>query len=293
MIDHTKIRLQQNYVLIKVDKDFDKYHNEKGEETMFIAPTSFKHAVDLRSEDNFAERDIMDSYSHNMAASGTVITCPDKLVFLGNEIKEHLKANQHNLGYIDDKDAPHRSKMAAMSILNQVEKMRENSLMLQTEIDIQPGDRVFFDYLERFTIYEAGRVLQTDIGELFLIRYDKLEIRIRDGHIKPLNGFVLVEWERSKPIQFGALYLAGPDKRIEETVGVQNAEIVALPDPVNAHMDDLEFSDPVKYLKVGERVAFQSHDATPLEPDNHFILFNGREILKVQSKNILGLWQQN
>lgn len=293
MIDHKKIRLQQNYVLIKLDADFDKYHNEKGEETMFVAPTSFRNAVDAQSEDNYAEQDIMDSYSHNMAASGTVITCPDKLVFLGNEIKEHLKANQHNLGYADDKDAPHRSKMAAMEILNKVEEMRESSLEFISPMDIQPGDRVFFDYLERFTIYEAGRVIQTDIGELFLIRYDKLEIRIRDGQIKPLNGFVLVEWERSKPIKFGALELAGPDKRIEETVGIQNSEVVALPDPVHALMDDLEFSDPVRYLKVGDRVAFHSYDATPLEPDNHFILYQGREILKVRSQNIIGLWQQN
>lgn len=293
MIDHTKIRLQQNYVLIKLDADFDKYHNEKGEETAFIAPTSFRDYVDPNSEYNFEERDIVDTYSHNMASSGTIITCPDKLVFLGNEIKSHLEANQHNLGYIDDKDAPHRSKMAAMTLLNKVEEMREVSVDRVTEMDVKPGDRVFFDYLERFTAYEAGKVIETDIGELFLVRYDKLEIRIRDGEIKPLNGWVLVEWERSKPIKFGALELAGPDKRIEETAGVQNAEVVMLPDPVIAHMDDLDFSDPVRFLNVGDRVAFNTESATPLEPDNHFILFKGKEILKVESKNILGLWQQN
>lgn len=287
-IDHKNIKLVTNYVLVLPDKDYDKYHNEKGEETNLYAPTSFMAATNPLSEDDFSERDIMDTYSHNFSYSGTIIAIPEKLVFLGNEIKEYLERNQHTLGD-QDNQKDQRAMKAAMTIMAKVEKMQEDSVDRLCDIDVKIGDKVYYDYLERFKVYEEGRVIQTDIGELFLIKYDKLELRIRDEEIKPLNGYVFVEWERKNELKHGSLVLEGLDKRVEDTNGIQECKVVYLPDPIKSHLDEIQFRDPVNEISVGDKIVFVSQHASNIENDNHFTLFGGREMLKVQSKYIIGI----
>lgn len=277
VLDHTKIFLPQNYVLIKPDEDFKNYHNSKGEETSILAATSLRMAANPTSETDFSEKEIVDTYSHNMSYTGTVISVPKKLNFTGPEARKFYKENKE--GLLD--------QLKAMKILGRYNQIKEDSVEYKVPMDVKVGDKVMYDYIERFNVYESGMVLDTDIGELFLIKYDKLELRIRDEEIKPLNSWVLMEYNRERKMELGKLVLEGVDKRIEETVGVHKSKVMMMADPSEDYIGDNNFYDPIHELKLGDEVYYLPQHASNVENDNHFFLFRGKEIIKIRSHNIL------
>lgn len=276
-LDHKTIFLPQNYILVKPDGDFKHYHNSEGKETSILAATSLRIAADPNSETDFSEKEIVDTYSHNMSYTGTVIAVPQKLNFTGEEARKFYKENKDGL----------QDQLKAMKVLGKYNQIKEDSVEYKVKMDVEIGDKVMYDYLERFNVYESGLVLETDIGELFLIKYDKLELRIRGEEIKPLNSWVLMEYDRTREISSGNLVLQGVDKRIEETVGVHSSKILMMADPSEDYLGDNDFYDPIHELNIGEEVFYLPQHASNVENDNHFFLFSGKEIIKIKSHNIL------
>lgn len=286
IIDHKTIRLPINYVLIKPDDDFKFLHNENGEETGIYVATSLMQYKNPNSEYDYTETEVVETLAQNLSYSGTVIQIPEKLIFNGRLCQQFFNDNKDILEgvYENDTDNQHsvEKRKKAMYTSRVLQDMREESVEYEVPIEVKIGDRIFYDFTEKFD----SKIIKTDIGELFLIKYDKLETVIRGEEVYPLNDNILVEWENNSKIKFGSLELEGPKKKIYEVKGVQTARIVGLPCQVTGCINPNDHVD-ISDLNIGDEVYFLPQYAFYLENENHYILFGGREILRIKSKDVL------
>lgn len=289
-INHRDIVVPLNHVLIKPDEDFKFFHNEKGEETGIHVATSFRQYKNPNSEWDYEEEEVLETISQNLSYSGTVIKTPRRINFDGYAAERYFKENQHILEDItytsEDEERMRGKRKVAMKCAARLQEIRENSLQFDVDIEINEGDKVYYDFMEKFSVYKNGLVLDTDIGELYLIRYDKLEMVVRDGNVHPLNMNVLIEWKSKEEISYGSLTLAASPKKIYETSGIQEGVVVGVPTQAKGFLNPEE-KVSVHNMNLGECVVFKPEYAYYLENENHYTLFGGREILRIRAHNIL------
>lgn len=158
-----------NYVLIKPDAAFETYQFG-GKETGIIAPT-FKYDKGKSFSD-------MDKH---VSVCGDVYAVPERLIYNGRRIRE-IQADK---GWAMDR-----------SVRKEVDHLRETTLQYDVSMDVQKGDKVYFDYLAYKNCLGTGRMLDTEEGTMMLIKYDLLIMSIRKDAVIMLNGYVLIENEQ-------------------------------------------------------------------------------------------------
>ena len=156
-----------------------------------------------------------------------------------------------------------------MRASQKLQEIREDSMEYDVPIEVEVGDRVFYDFTEKFD----PTYIETDIGELLLVPYDKLEVRVRGEEVYPLNDNILMEWKRKDNFQFGSLVLEAPKKEVYQASGIQYAEIIALPVEPKGNINPKDHVD-ISGLKIGDEVGFIPQYAFYLENEKiqrHFV----------------------
>lgn len=265
--DHKQIKPQTNYTLIKPDEESDKYHLD-GKETSIYVGKSFMKYIDEHDSLDFEMKEMVDTQAQHWPITGTVICAPQKNVFYGHDIKKLIQSRGES---IDPDD------------MKQANKMKDASVEYQSPVEVKEGDRVIFDYGINMRCYEDGQYFHTDIGTLFLVRYDKLDGIIRDDSIHPLNSNIFFEWE--KPDKIGSFIAV--EKEIYEVEGIQYGRVTHVGTNIRYSARGLQMFDNPHQFKVGDRIMFDWFNATMIESQSHLTIFGGKEVYTIKSRDII------
>src|SRR5690606_24980208 len=118
-----RIKIPANYVLVNVDKDFDKYHMN-GQETQIYVGISAMKELDPNSFLDETQETVMTA--DHWADTGTIVKTPAKYSFFGSEIDKILTDRKES---IDEADV---SKITAY---------REKSLRFVTGDEFHEGQK--------------------------------------------------------------------------------------------------------------------------------------------------------
>lgn len=273
VIDHKTIKPQTNWVLIKPDEEMEKYHLN-GVETNILVGKSFMKYVDQDNPYDMDKSETVDTQAHHWPISGKVICAPKKNVFYGHDISRMFSRISDDSLTPDD--------------LARANKMKDASVDVQSPVEVKEGDRVIFDYGQNMRCYEDGQYFHTDIGTLFLIRYDKLDGVINKNGIKPLNGNIFFKWLKEKKI--GSLYL--PDHEIQDSKGIQYGDVTHVGTNLRYSKVGFRLFDCSHEFNVNDRIMFDWFDSTMLESPLHLNIFDGQEIYKIHRRDILATVQK-
>lgn len=262
MIKVSDIKIPLNYVLIKPDSDYESYQLN-GRETGILSGTS------------------IDTAGQVVAVTGTVMQKPMRLKFL---LEDLHRVNRHYTG--DDREA-------------RITKVKEDSVKYDVPIEVERNDRVIFFYKNQFDVYKTARVLFTDEGTMYLIRYDDLFCTFKGkDKFYPLNGYVFIE-----PIELPKEILEGSDFEklssgiIKPTFTHQGfnkknkigvARITHSGCICKAYLDFPDQSDDTIKLKTGDYVLYTTAYAGNIQFDLHQSL-SEKKRLRIHRKDIVGV----
>lgn len=267
LINHKDIKLSTNWCLIKPHEQMEKYHLD-GKETSIYVGTSFMKYIDEEDSLDFEQKETVDTQAQHWPISGTVIGVPQKNIFYGLEIKRKVDS----LGESITPDEMHS-----------IQRQRSASSSCMSEVDIQIGDEVIFDYMMNMKCYDEGLYFHTDIGTLFLIRYDDLYGKKNESGIKPLNGNIFLEWDR--PDKTGSFDTI--QKEIYDLVDVQYGRVTHTGDDPRYYLRGGKLIDAPVEIKKEDRIMFMPYDITMLESQSHLSIFDGKEIYTIKRYDIL------
>lgn len=138
-----------------------------------------------------------------------------------------------------------------------------------TDIEIQEGDRVIFNYLA-INRDRDGNDVNMQYNGWHILKYSDMYARIRDGVVTPLNGWAIVKGleEEIKTT------LIIPDF-VKERKSKMFCEIIYLGSPVKQHLDppycDWAQEDEDEF-EVGQKVIIPKWAAVPLQKEEHAII---------------------
>lgn len=270
IIDHKKIKILTNFVLVKAHKEMLKYHLNGKETSILVGHSSMKYS-DPNDSLDFEMHETVDTHAHHWPISGEVIAVPDKNVFNGHLIHNEVKGLRG-----EDIDS---------YIIEKNKRMSDASLEINSPLEVQVGDEVFFDYMMTSVAYDNGHFLNTDIGDLVLIRYDKLIGRVRNGEIYPLNSNIFFEWD--KPKKIGSFDL--PDKNIYDVEDIQEGVINYVGLDFRYYLEGAKFIDMPTSFSVGDRILFEPCYCSLIESEFHLRIFGGKEVYTISRRNILAI----
>lgn len=266
--DHKTIRPLTNYVLIKPDEEQQKYHLD-GKETSIYVGTSYMKYVDPEDSIDFDTEETVDTQAHHWPITGEVIAIPSKMNFAGNEISRFRR------WLSDDSITP--------DDLRHMRTITRSSLKVDTECEVEVGDRVIFDYLVNINSYDTGMYIHTDIGTLFLVRYDELIGKITQGGAYPLNDNIFFKWEQS--LQKNGIDLI--EKEIEDAIGVQEGVVTHVGKTIPRKLEGSSLVEDYEEYMAGDKFLFESHFASKIESPFHLSIFDGDVIYTISRQNIL------
>jgi len=177
MIDPTKIRIPNNYVLVKPDKNFETYQFSGRETGILVANAKLDPSGKVVSTEQ-----------EHISISGTVYAIPENLVYNARAIWKLQDNNDFRRG------AFVRSKWVQQDI----DQLRNESVQFDVPMEVQVGDRVYFEYLAHILAQQSGMYVDTNDGKMMLIKYDMLIMALRNEEQIMLNGFLLIENEAIK-----------------------------------------------------------------------------------------------
>lgn len=198
----SKLSIKRNYVLVKPDADHEtlKVKGSDGDVELDLVPT-------------------FETEARHYGITGTVLKVPEALVYRGRQVIDYRKETETNRGL---------DEMRKLGLL------RKGSLDHETEMELEVGDRVWFDY----KAHMHGNTEQKSIdieghGNCLLMRYDMIFMRERDLNMAPINGWIWIkDIEGSRDLGNG---LVLPDTIDVTPKGV--GEIVKLGKAITHHAD--------------------------------------------------------
>lgn len=266
-----------NYVLVRLDKDFEHYHNtDTGMNTgIFIAPFGMNQA------------------SH-LAITGVVVRLPERLNYEGYRMKRYKEE-------YDRKEDKQRL----------VADMRGRSMAYDVPVEVPVGYRVLFEYSTRLNAEKEGRYIQYEGEKYCLMPYDHLvfafrpetnynDVKIND--VYPLNGFLLIkplEYEKDKsknghmPVGVKTeadLFLPTPDDaKFVKRGNVWYANVLSSGCLVNDYADFPKSGQDSEWTgRVGDKVAYDGRHQKRLERPEHRVIFKSHTLYRIHRKDIIG-----
>lgn len=174
-----QINILFNYVLIKPDQHLETYQM-RGKEIGLISP-DFKY--ENGEKISVKER--------NFSTIGTVYAVPQNLVFNLDKIL-HLK--EHNTLHVVEGDD---LRVVNIGVHRQIDQLINSSVKYNCPMEVNIGDRVNFSYMVHKQAKESKMIVDTDEGEMYLVKYDMLYMTVSEDNkpLKMLNGWLIVEPE--------------------------------------------------------------------------------------------------
>lgn len=195
MIDPKDIKIQANYVLVLPDKSFETYQMN-GRETGILA-ASYK--LDEKGQTVSTEQE-------HISISGKVYAVPAVLNYYGNEIWHLLDKNEFRRG----------TRIRTRENQSQIDEYRKNSVQFAVPIEVEVGDTVYFEYLAHMFADQQSLWFDTIHGKMMLIKYDMLILSVRNEHIIPLNGFLIIENELVQKDKIRVEWAGNIDRNADE-----------------------------------------------------------------------------
>lgn len=299
-INLNTFRIHSNMVLVKLDGDHETYHNtETGQNTGIFVPPWGANAA-----------------SH-VSLTGVVIKCPERFIFSGARLK-NLKGQ---LAYSTDqkksnvpaKEMSEMAKYNRSSLQADIAHARSQSLSYDVPMEVQPGDRVYFEYVTRLDAEKEGRRLEMPDGVYLLIHYDLLVMKFKPGcnpddvqlnDIYPLNGIVIIKCleyatEANTDGIRGAkteqdLFLpqgSHKDARYVHKGNAWYATVLSMGCRVDGYADfPATGGDVWTEVKPGMKIMFDGRQKKRLEVEHHRVIFKKWTLHRIHRKDILSVF---
>lgn len=288
LIDITTLRIPSNLVLIKPDLNFDTYQIKGRETGLHVAPWGINQA------------------SH-ISVTGTVYKVPEKLIYLGKQVKSmraEIKKDVHV--EIDDlRKKPEENKLLPV--------LRSQSMAYDVPMELEVGQKVYYEYTTRLSALKEGRLIDTSEGEMMLVPYDILIMafkfgtdmaNVTPGDVKMLNGYILI-----KPLEYALecdlsgvrgvrteMDLFRPVSDEEKYVRFNNvgfANVIVAGCKVNDYIDfDKARPDDMIIGRTGQRIAYDNRMQKRLEVEHHHVIFKDHILYRMHRKDVM-LWYVN
>ncbi len=275
-------RILSNYVLVKPDADFTTYQI-RGRESGLIAP-------DFKYEGEGDKQKKLSVKERNVSVTGTVYAIPKQLNFHLEELI-HFRRNYHSI-------AMHEGKViwADFSILKQIGHYENASVNFKVEMEVNVGDKVNFTYQAHKECLESGRVLDTELGEMYLIKYDRLYMTVNQDSSpkKMLNGWMIVEPDEIKVKQEGAqefieltsgLVGLAPKSKLNKSRKNALGTVIKTGSICKGYLQEPEKSDPTFPINEGEQLIYDPRACQKLEYESHQT-FSDKTLHLIQRKDI-------
>lgn len=267
-INHKTIKILKNYVLVKPDANYETIQS-KGTETGIILPDF------VYEQDKMGGQRKVNVKERNFSVYGTVYAIPQKIGFHKRKIKQ-LNSTYTVAAKVND-----QIEVVNRSVMSEIGRLTEGSCLFETECEVKVGDRVKFSYLAHKSASEKKIAIDTEEGEMYLVKYDLLTMVVdKDAiPIKMLNGYILVEPEEDETIKTeGAMSYRTSDtglmlptfkhkqKRNRKT---QKGKVLLSGNFIGGYLQDEGLSDPAVTFETGESVMYDPRGAARHEHHYH------------------------
>lgn len=264
MINLGTFRSLANYVLVLPDPQLETYQRD-GKELGIISP-DFKY-------ENGSKITVKEK---NLSVMGTVYSVPEKLNFNLDEI---TNLNRHTLFTVKNEQAV----PVNIGLHRHIGNLTEASVLFETDIEIEKGDRVIFSYMAHKKAKDDGMVVETKHGDMYLIKYDMLYMVLNkeDKPKKMLNGYLLVEPEERETIKEGAqefiehsggLVTIAPKHKLKKSKKNQIGKILLAGTRCKAYLQHKDKKDCIQPLNLDEKIIYDPRLTQKLEFDTHQII---------------------
>lgn len=255
-------KIPSNYVLIKPDAHLQTFQR-KGVELGIISP-------DFKYENGKT----ISVKERNASVNGTVYVVPNKLTFNLDKIKE-LRSRHTTHALVDG-----RLALINLSVQREIDQLTETSVMYGSDVEISAGDRVNFNYMAHRDAEDKGLIIDTEEGEMYLIKYDMLYMTLNeeDKPKKMLNGWIIVEPEIIETQKEGAaeftttesgLLLPTLGHKFKKSKKNQIGTVVNVGSRNRGYLQQPKDQDFREDLKVGRKIVFDPRLGQRLEYENH------------------------
>lgn len=272
-VDYKKITIPRNYVLVLPDHDFENFHID-GKESISAGK------VDL------------ENVAAHYSIKGKVFAVPQEIVFN----LDRIRANRIP-------DAPELDFEQTMFYFKthqvETEGYKQGSVLFDVTMDVRLNDTVYFNYQEHYNCYDHGRYVETEMGDMFLIKYDQLiccHPEDKPAEITMLNGMMFIEPIDVKG-EFGdnVIRRAGfdlPTKEGQEgdfkkklTIG----RVRLFGRHCKAYIDQPDNVEGPYDFAPGQIVMYNPKVAPTLEFSLHKTMFEGKNLVKLRRRNIFAI----
>lgn len=229
----SNLKIKSNYVLIKPEKDIEQ----------------LKSGLLVMAGKEDKQKQLANTEARHYNITGTVLIAPETLIYRGRQINE-LKDKTN--GKFGDDD------------LKILQSLVNGSMEYKTEIEVQAGDKVWFDYLVHINAHTQSRTIEVEgHGECILVEYSRLFIREREGKRIPINGWIFIKKVVAE--NKSMFLLADTANQIQKNV----AEVFQVGSPIEEYLS-IKYSDHYfKNVKAGDKILYNERLATPLEYSIH------------------------
>lgn len=278
MIKASSLKIPFNHVLVHADPHLETYQMS-GRELNIIA-TDFKYEKGERI--NVKER--------NASVHGRVYAVPDNIIYNGSLIEKVKREN--TLFKIENGE----KVPVNISMHRYIGNLTEGSLMYDTQMEVNVGDRVNFSYQAHKKAKDEKKFIETDMGEMMLIKYDLLFMTVSEDNKpkKMLNGWVLIEPEEidikkedgKEFIEHShGLVTLVPKNKFKKTRKTQVGKIVNFGSRCKGYIQYPKLPDYVINFNINDKVVYDPRTAQKLEYDTHQIM-SDKALHLVQRKDI-------
>lgn len=267
LIDHTKVSIPNNYVLVLPDENFRTYQLSGRETGIEVGTSIFR---DMAKDDDIhgREEERVDNIAQHFSVRGKVMGVCDKLIFRKKEVlsaRRNFSMDRDTVAYIGG--------------------LIKESVDYDVDIEVEKGDEVVFDYLSHISCYEDGAWMETELGDMYLIRYDALVMSIKpDGSRTPLNGWVIAEVEKQDLVTESGIHT--PFVNDKAITDMKFAHVLECGKPIRSYKHDFHLGDDPIMFEKGDRICYRPGGSQPLEWVLHQTLYPGQEAVAVRRKDI-------
>lgn len=257
------IVIPANYVLIKPDENYTEYQY-RGRETGILS-SDFSY-------DSKGRR--VSVKSRNYSVMGTVYAVPRKLRY-------HVRrANRLIAGRKAMKEVNGVTHIVDRSVFDEVNHLKTVSVQFETSVEVSPGDRVRFSYMAHETAKTNQGFIETDMGLMYLVRYDDLYMVIDDNKdpVKCINGYILVRPDRVETkVEDGVSMVEGKGGIVIVTEAtkekrkrkIASGTVLCGSSPVSGYKDLPYNKDEPSVHERGDRVFYDPRGGVRMEMMNH------------------------
>lgn len=272
-IDYNNITIPRNYVLVLPDQEFTNFHLN-GQESISAGKVDLENAAE------------------HYSIRGKVFAVPEELNFNLDQIRRNRIPEAPILNFEE-------TMFFFRTHHVETEGYKQSSVAFDVTMDVRKHDIVYFNYQEHYNCYEHGRWMETELGDMLLMKYDQLiccNTENEPNKIIMLNGMMFVE-----PIGVETLF----GKNIIERAGLNLVD-------KNGHEFDFKKKLNIGRVRVwgrhclnyidfpdnkegpydfedGQIVLYNPKVAPALEFSLHKTMFEGKHLVKLRRRNLFAI----